>query len=410
MKIPYVLCFAILTCLSTLSVKANELPIAMLGGKQSITIPFQFINGYIVTEVQINEVLTLECIFDTGAEHTLLFNPILADILSMTFSDTVRVYGTDFVDYRKAYITRDSELQIGTGESIDYDLLFLEGDIYNFRELVGYQIDGILGLSFFKNLGISIDYVKKRITVFNPKAIGKYVKKDFVEEPITVHNHKPYIKILNSSQESQVMLLDSGADLSMLEYIQDKSSITTNYVEGVLGRGLGGDIVGYAGISGSKTILGRDFQSAIVNYQVKTADLDSFLINTDLDREGLIGNQMLKQFDIVLNLLSSTIYTRPNKYYSSTAVYNKTGIEPMVFGRNFNQYFVHSVVKSSPAYEVDIRRGDIILGINRLPMWFWNINSIKRLFSSKRDKAIRLKLKRDKDVIEKVVLLRDYLK
>lgn len=398
-----------LLSLITQTIKANDLPIAMLGGKDFITVPFQFLNGYIVVEAEFNDVISLNCIFDTGAEHSLLFNPILANILALSFTDTVKVYGTDFVNYRHAYITRDSKLKVGTGKTIDHDLLFVDGDIYNFEQIVGRQIDGILGLSLFGNLGISINYVKRKIHIFNPKVVAKFVKKGFKEEPITVHNHKPYLTIFNAADEEEIMLLDSGANLSMLEYIDNESDITSNYINGILGRGLGGDILGYAGMSSRKTLMGQQYESIIVNYQIKSALLDSFFINTDWDRNGLIGNHVLKQFDLVFNMLTETLYTRPNKLFTRQAVYNKSGIEVVAFGKDFNQFFVHSIIEQSPALSADIRRGDILLSINKLPMFFWNINTINRLFSSKKDKSIKVKLNRDGTVIERRIRLESYL-
>lgn len=387
---------------------ANDLPIKMLGGQESIVIDFKTVNGYIIVPIQINETLEIDCIFDTGAEHSLLFNTIYTDILGLEYSDTIQLYGSDFMRYQEALITRQSWLKVGNGVSIKHDLLITQEAYYNFEELIGYRVEGILGMSYFKNLGIKIDYIKKKLHIFDAKGIDKFAKPDYHKQDMDVVSHKPYIK--TSSKGSQVTyLLDSGANLSLLEYIDSTQQIQSKYIEGILGRGLGGEIVGYAGLSKSIPIFDQRFESIVVNYQVKQAMQDSVLGNVGFQRDGLVGNEVLAQFYIILDFLNREIYTKPNRHFSSKAKYNKSGIEVVSFGPNLNQYFIRSVVMTSPAELADIREGDIILSINRIPSSLYNLQAFKSLFSRKKDKKIRLKIRRQGKEIFKEFYLKDYL-
>ena len=76
---------------------------------------------------------------------------------------------------------------------------------------------------------------------------------------------------------------------------------------------------------------------------------------------GLIGNDILRRFNIILNYPKREIHLLPNSHFYERFDYSYTGI---------NMYFVDGkiytdeVIKGSPAYKAGLKKDDIIIGIN----------------------------------------------
>ena len=45
----------------------------LLQGKKKVTIPFTYVNNFIILDVKIYGIIPLHLIFDTGAEHVIIF-------------------------------------------------------------------------------------------------------------------------------------------------------------------------------------------------------------------------------------------------------------------------------------------------------------------------------------------------
>jgi hypothetical protein len=76
---------------------------------------------------------------------------------------------------------------------------------------------------------------------------------------------------------------------------------------------------------------------------------------------GLIGDDILRRFNIILNYPKREIHLSPNSHYKDDFDYSYTGI---------NMYYVDGkiisdeVIAKSPAYKAGLKKGDIILAVN----------------------------------------------
>jgi len=76
---------------------------------------------------------------------------------------------------------------------------------------------------------------------------------------------------------------------------------------------------------------------------------------------GLIGNDLLRRFNLIVNYARSEIYLVPNTTFNQPFDYSYSGVSIGLFG---GKIIVTDVMKGSPAEKAGFREGDVILEIN----------------------------------------------
>src|SRR5690606_36676652 len=64
---------------------------------------------------------------------------------------------------------------------------------FNISSHVGIPVNGVIGYHFFKNHPISVDYVAKKITIYNDESLFKKKVREVHELSITIEKNTPYI-------------------------------------------------------------------------------------------------------------------------------------------------------------------------------------------------------------------------
>jgi hypothetical protein len=105
--------------------------------------------------------------------------------------------------------------------------------------------------------------------------------------------------------------------------------IGDNYFEDFLGRGLSGDITGKRSLIKKLKIGSFEFENATVSYPDSTSIVR---VHANKDRNGTLGAEVLKRFQVIMDYPNSTITLKKiGRYFNSPFLYNKSGIE-LVYG------------------------------------------------------------------------------
>jgi hypothetical protein len=97
---------------------------------------------------------------------------------------------------------------------------------------------------------------------------------------------------------------------------------------------------------------------------------------------GLIGNDILRRFNVILNYPEQQIYIRPNKHYTDSFDYSYTGLGMYLINGAIT---VTEIMAHSPAEEAGFQVGDVVIGVeNDLS---GNIQSYKTLLQNARTKV-----------------------
>jgi predicted metalloprotease with PDZ domain len=77
---------------------------------------------------------------------------------------------------------------------------------------------------------------------------------------------------------------------------------------------------------------------------------------------GLIGNDLLRRFNAILNYDRRDIYLVPNSHFNEPFDYSYSGLELYFIE---GQIIVGDVARNSPAEQVGLKEGDVVVAINR---------------------------------------------
>ena len=382
-----------------------------LHGRQSVKIPFEFKNNFIIISARLNNVLPVNLIFDTGAQHSLIFKKLYTDILGAEYERRLTIMGSDLSQELYALVTRRIHMNVEDVVDFTKDLLVLEEDYFKLDEITGTRIDGLLGGETFKHFVVHIDYRKQFITLIRKSGFKPPGGRKFDQIPLEVQSSKPFLDADVVSPSGTIIrvniLLDTGAGIPILLYTNTHEELTLpeKTITGKLGKGLGGFLEGY---------LGRLQHAQIGEYQINNMvasfqKLDSLgLIRAEQgERNGLIGNQLLSRFELYIDYPGSTLYLKKEKGFNEAFEYDRSGMTILAVGPDLRDFIVNSIIEGSAADKAGVQRGDIIKRIRGIPTYFLTLTDISRIFQKKAGKKIKLILDRNGEKIKKVVVLED---
>lgn len=390
-------------CLIIIFLLANQILFGQTFGFQfrggtSIDIPFEYHNNLIVVDVVLGKRLPLKFIFDTGAEHSIICKREIASLADLRFEREFEILGADLKRTLKAFLVKGVRLElVNTLGFAEQDMLVLDEDYYRLDECTGQPIHGIIGADLFNRYVVKIDYVRKRIKLIESASFVP--PKDVFPLDLEISKGKPYFKPLLSLRPNEAfptkLLIDTGAGLSLLLFNNTHPSLKPpeNSLRGTLAMGLGGNVEGFIGkINHLELSESLGFSNLVCDFQDITNLLDSTVSN---QRNGIFGEKLLSRFDVTLDYIRGKVYLKPNRWYKKPLEEDKSGLMLMAHGVKLNDFYINDIVPGSPASWADIRQGDIILSINRVPAGFYTIDDINKIFSGKEGKLIKIKILRN---------------
>lgn len=260
----------------------------------------------------------------------------------------------------------------------------------------GEHIDGIIGYSFFSRYIVKINFDSLFIDVFSP---GRYEYPDqgYLMHP--VFTSLPIVPLIVSDKKPIAgnFYFDTGAGLCFLmseRFVKDSSVLLSKrkpivtQAEGMLGR-----------LHMRQTII-RELKLGPYRFRRVPTYLydDVYNVTSYPFAGGLIGNEILRKFNLVINYPDREIHLLPNKSFSEPFDYSYTGLGMYYID---GRIVVGEVVRKSPADKAGIKVGDIIIGIDN------NLSGNIRVYKNMLQvpfQQFRLIISRDGELIEKTLV------
>lgn len=407
--------------------------------KEKISIPFELTHNLIIVDVIINNV-DLKMVLDTGSERNLLFSFPEQDSIEFYSPKIIQVKGLGYGETLEAIISSDNHFTTKKGKLFDknFEILLITNQNIGLINKLGIPINGIIGSSFFKEFLVEIKYSSKRIVLHKKKdKIISRISNRYDETEIEIIQNKPYLKldITNRNKLLDVNLLyDTGLGDGLWLFENDSIKCSNVFFKDVLGKGLGGDILGKKSRIENLMLDKFALKNALVSYpdsiSVRSLDLNE-------NRNGSLGGEIIKRFDWFLDYENSIFYFKKNRFFKEPFNYNMSGIEIQHEGvewikearrttessvynkvdaleyvynnselKNIHSfrlkavYNIYSVRENSPAYRAGVKSGDQVISINNKKAYNYTIQKITDLFQSEEGKKIKLEVERDGKILE----------
>ncbi|MCH5600109.1 aspartyl protease family protein [Niabella ginsengisoli] len=234
---------------------------------------------------------------------------------------------------------------------IDYEIL---------SALYGEKIDGIVGYAVLSRYIVKIDYENNQLTFCSNGTI-KYPKGGYIMKPRM--RTIPFLsaEVGDATKHDFSYLFDIGAGLTVLfsqDYMDDKSfqkKKRKRYLK--QGEGLGGKVAFQLSVMKELKIGPYKFRNVPINIFDDEHNITSYPTNG-----GLIGNDIFRRFNCILNYKSGQIYLSPNKSFREPFDYAYSGLELYFFE---GRAIVGDIPKGSPADKAGLMAGDEVLAVNK---------------------------------------------
>lgn len=364
---------------------------------RSAEVPFEYENGFIVVQIIFNNVFPLKFIIDTGAEHTILTKREITDLLQIDYQRRFVIMGADLKTELGAYLVRNIAFTMGNMYLSNRSILVLEEDYFNFDEFAGLDVHGIIGADLLRRFIVEIDYRKKRIIFFDPSKF-KMPRGDFRELDTEFHRNKPYIytetELPRDTSAQLKYLMDTGASVALLMYtITDTLlQLPEQFIRSNIGMGLGGFIEGFVGRTPAINVGETELREVVTNYQDFLPTMDSSYFN---DRNGLMGNQILSRYNIIVDYIKGKVFVEPTKLIKQRFRYDRSGLSLIASGLQLQDITIFAVTPNTPASEVGLQKGDIIKNMNGIPGSFLSLQGAINRLKRRPGKKMKLRIERN---------------
>lgn len=225
----------------------------------------------------------------------------------------------------------------------------------------GEKIDGIIGYSLLSRYIFLINYDSSRISIFTNGRM-KYPRGGWLYEPILRTLPVQTARIRDAVTTNSRFLFDIGAGLCLMlnkEFIEDSNFLDKKrklYAKEA--EGVGGKIDMHMTVIKEMRMGPYRFRNIPVFVFNDTFNLTSYpYLN------GIIGNDILRRFNMILNYSKKEFYFMPNSHYQDGFDYAYSGIELYMID---GQIILGDVALGSPAATAGLKEGDLVIGINNI--------------------------------------------
>jgi hypothetical protein len=315
------------------------------------------IGGIIIGKVRLGDFPdSLNFIFDTGCGGVSL-DSMTAQRLNLvphSSSDSIR----GIAGVRQEKLLDGMRLLVGT---VTLDRIKMQVNNYDvLSSLYGDHIDGILGYTFFSKYLVRVDYDNSRIDIYSEGPV-QYPKGGYLLRPLLAGLPIMEGRLNDTRDINSRFFFDTGAGLCLLfssVFTADSAVFGPKKKRPVRAEG--------AGLGGKKEMQLTTLKNFSIGpfrfHQIPTYVFDdSYDVTNYPQLGGLIGNDLLRRFNLILNYSRSEIYLVPNGSFNEPFDYSYSGLTIAWIG---GKIVVADVMKDSPGEEAGFREGDVVLEVN----------------------------------------------
>ncbi|MEP6615314.1 MAG: aspartyl protease family protein [Ginsengibacter sp.] len=231
----------------------------------------------------------------------------------------------------------------------DYEIL---------SSVYGEKIDGIIGYSFLNKFIVKVDFDSLMIKVFEPGTI-RYPQNGYLLHPMFTALPILPLRIRDEKSTLANFYLDSGAGLCFLlskKFVADTAFLmkSRKFVS-IQAEGLGGK-------KRMELTVIKELKLGPYQFRkVPTNVLDDEFNATSYPYiGGLLGNDILRRFNVIYNYPKREIHLLPNRHFKDDFDYSYTGMSMYLIDEKI---IVDDIIKGSPSDLAGFKVDDVIVAV-----------------------------------------------
>lgn len=266
-------------------------------------IPFRLTQyNNIVVPVILNETDSVQLMFHTGSDYISMIEQSLPKLKSMQINDTIQDV-TSWAGNSDQLMSKNNSVSLGNQHYKAIPILI--------DQQSGHETDGKIGLKFFQNKFIEIDFESNKLKVYD--VLPNYAQ-SFGKLESRYSNHTLYFNafpiIDKNSINTEFMFHTgySGAIVFSDEYVKNN-----HLLEKInpTGQTQFSDAAGNKIISKTGILEQLDLQ----NQSLNTIPISFFDSQIKIQRTNIFGGDLIKRFNWIFSSDFKTIYFKPNKHF-----------------------------------------------------------------------------------------------
>jgi len=370
------------------------------GKRTQETLSFKKSRGLIILPLYINGKGPFNFILDTGVGPLIISDTTLKDSLKLKYLRKIAIDGLGERDKLLGYSTPFLELKVGNAVCKGASGVILASAIFDLSAYFGMPIHGLIGYDFFNSFIIKINYEANLLKIFSTRKARLF--KDGTKIPIVITERKPFIESSVETDQGKKLLLrllidtGSGHPLSLESFESKPFDLPSHFVLANLGVGLNGNIKGVDGRVKKLNIGKFTFDDVLTSFPC-FEDVGA-KVNTN-NRNGSIGNPLLSRFSVIFDYQKKHIFLKPLGSLLKPFNYDKSGIELIAIGDNFNRFVVSSVESGSAADDFGVKEGDELLSINFNKVTKLTMGEVIKMLSSESGRTLFIEIARGDEII-----------
>ncbi|MEP4535407.1 MAG: PDZ domain-containing protein [Cyclobacteriaceae bacterium] len=324
------------------------------------SVSFELFGDYIILPVTLDNSRELNFIFDTGSGLTIIDDEVG---LELGFTGKEIEMNTT---HNTMQLFKHHEVEIN-GFPIEKNIKVYATDLEHLEISLGKDIDGIIGYDIMHHHTIKINYSNQTMDIYEHGYGPKNGKEVVFDLNVSIPTVNGNVILNNEEAHPGTFFIMTGAGTTVdfnspyaKKYnVLDKTGKHYSYL--------------VKGLSDEETL---HYEGHVISFEFGGHTLEDLPIGISQAKSGIqahehvagiIGNHVLSQFDITIDLPKRRMYLEENENFGETRSVNCSGID-LQFAHGEPHLLIHRVFEDSPAAEAGIQVNDELVAINDQPV------------------------------------------